>query len=288
MSKNHRGAPHDIKAEAAGPDRIEVRWKEPPNPGARLDGYAVQYKPASSQQWQDHVHVGHATVTTIAGLEARSTYDVRVRSRGDGDSAWAGVGVRTTVAAPERIDGFALPDLTLVIGAPTVTVDAATVLMGDDLTFTFTSSDIAVASFIDSTAETNGSATAVLQAEAPGQVQVTVTANNPGGTASVTFDVTVKAASDEEVEALGQTLDGFTRTLLASATGVISARMADSDIVAQPLTSLKDIDAAATVAALLGMNGGPMTAGGGCARHGRERGRHLDRIRPVIRMEPRR
>ena len=257
------GEPRDLTAIAGGPDRIEVKWSTPADLGARLDGYTVQYKPVGSSQWLDHAHDGHATVTTIAGLEARSAYDVRVRARGDGDSAWTGVGVRTTVAAPERIDGFALPDLTLVIGAPTVTVDAATVLMGDDLTFTFTSSDIAVASFIDSTAETNGSATAVLQAEAPGQVQVTVTATNPGGTASVTFAVTVKAASDEEVEALGQTLDGFTRTLLASATGVISARMADSDMEAQPLPRLKDIDAAVTVAALLGMNGGPMTAGGG-------------------------
>ena len=258
------GVPHDIKAEGIGPDRIEVRWTAPLDTGARLDGYAVEYKSANSKQWLDHAHEGHATVTTIEGLEAGSAYDVRVRARGDGDSAWTGVGVRTTVAAPERVDAIALPDLMMVIGAPTVMVDAAAVLIGDDLTFTFTSSDLAVASFAEAAAMTkNRGATAVLQAEAPGQVQVTVTATNPGGTASVTFAVTVKAATDEEVEALGMTLDGFTRTLLASATGVISARMADSDIVAQPLTSLKNIDAAATIASLLGMNGSPTTANSG-------------------------
>ena len=75
------------------PDRIEVRWKAPSSTGARLDGYAVQYKSAGSSQWLDHVHDGHAAMTTIEGLEALSVYDVRVRAHGDGDSAWTGVGV---------------------------------------------------------------------------------------------------------------------------------------------------------------------------------------------------
>ena len=248
------GAPEGLTAAGTGPDRIEVDWTAPWDTGARLDGYEVQYRRTQDRQageWTDLPHDGRATSAAIAGLAARSAYVVRVRSLGDGESEWAKAAARTTVAAP--VLAGALPDLTLVAGGRDIAVDASAALTGEDLTFAFASSDASVASFGGEGEAADGGAAAQLRGESLGAARITVTATNPGGAASVTFAVTVKAVSDEEAEALGLSLDGLTRSLLSGATGVIGARMAASDTEAQALPALKDIDALATLSGLLGL-----------------------------------
>ena len=251
------GAPAGLSATGTGPDRIEVSWTAPQDTGARLDGYEVQYRPEDAAQWTDHPHAGTSAATVIGGLAARTRYEVRVRSLGDGESEWAGATATTTVAAP-ALTG-ALPDLTLVAGDPDFAVDASTALSGEELTFSFASSAPDVVSFAGAAEAANAGAVAQLRGEAVGAARITVTATNPGGAASVTFAVTVKAVSDEEAEALGLSLDGLSRSLLSGATGVMGARMAASDTEARALPALEDIDALATLSALLGL---PVPAGG--------------------------
>ncbi len=261
------GAPAGVTAAATGPDRIELDWTAPSDIGARLDGYEVQYRRAEDRQvgeWTDHPHRGTSAGAAIDGLAARSAYEVRVRSLGDGESAWATAAARTTVAAPALAG--ALPDIELVAGGRDIAVDASAALAGEDLVFAFASSDASVASF-GGAAEAAGAA-ARLRGEAVGAARITVTASNPGGAASVTFAVTVKAVSDEEAEALGLALDGLSRSLLSGAAGVVGARMAASDSEARALPALEDIDALATLSALLGLPapaGGPAAPGGPAA-----------------------
>ena len=250
------GAPAGLSATGTGPDRIEVSWTAPQDIGARLDGYEVQYKPEDAAQWTGHPHAGTSAATAIGGLAARTRYEVRVRSLGDGESEWAGATATTTVAAP-ALTG-ALPDLTLVAGNPDFAVDASTALSGEELTFSFASSAPDVVSFAGAAEAVNAGAVAQLRGEAVGAARITVTATNPGGAARVTFAVTVKAVSDEEAEALGLSFDGLSRSLLSGATGVMGARMAASDTEARALPALEDIDALTTLSALLGL---PVPAG---------------------------
>ena len=260
------GAPAGVTAAATAPDRIELDWTAPSDIGARLDGYEVQYRRAEDRQggaWTDHPHRGTSAGAAIDGLAARSAYEMRVRSLGDGESEWATAAARTTVAAP--VLAGALPDLELVAGGRDIAVDASAALAGEDLAFAFASSDASVASFDGAAEAANQGAAARLRGEAVGAARITVTATNPGGAASVTFAVTVKAVSDEEAEALGLALDGLSRSLLSGAAGVVGARLAASDAEARALPALKDIDALATLSALLGLPapaGGPAAPGG--------------------------
>ena len=246
------GEPPGLTVSAASSTSLRVIWTVPEDAGARLDGYGVQYRASGETRWTDHPHSGTATRTEIGGLLAGTTYEVRIRALGDGDSGWAAAEGRTAVAAP-AVAG-ALPDLTLVAGAAAVEVDATAAFTGQELVYVYTSSNATVASFGGSdTATANPGESARLQGESAGEARITATATNPGGSASVTFAVTVKAISDEEAEALGLSLDGLTRTLLSSATGVIGARMAASETAAPSLQSFTMADARTALADLVGL-----------------------------------
>ena len=255
------GEPQGLTVSAASSTSLEVTWTAPQNAGARLGGYGVQYRALGETRWMDHPHSGTATRTEIAGLLSGAAYEVRVRSLGDGDSEWVAAEGRTAVVAAPTVAG-ALPDLTLVVGAAAVEVDATAAFTGQELVYVYTSSNAAVASFGGSgTVTANPGETARLRGESAGQARITVTATNPGGSASVTFAVTVKAISDEEAEALGLSLDGLTRTLLSGSIGVIGARMAASEAAAPSLQNLSGADAQAALAGLFGLpTTGPGTA----------------------------
>ncbi|MCY3712615.1 MAG: fibronectin type III domain-containing protein [Gemmatimonadetes bacterium] len=255
------GEPQGLTVSAASSTSLEVTWTAPQNAGARLGGYGVQYRALGETRWMDHPHSGTATRTTIGDLLVGTAYEVRVRSLGDGDSEWVAAEGRTAVVAAPAVAG-ALPDLTLVVGTAAAEVDATAAFTGQELVYVYTSSNAAVASFGGSdTVTANPGGTARLQGESAGQARITVTATNPGGSASVTFAVTVKALSDEEADALDLSLDGLTRTLFSGATGVIGARMAASETAASSLQSLSGADALAALVGLFGLPAtGPVTA----------------------------
>ena len=77
---------------------IRVSWSAPDMTGKPpITGYDVQYKLVTATDWNDHSHSG--TGTTIQGLTAGSTYNVRVRAKNDeGNSVWARA--QTTPTAP--------------------------------------------------------------------------------------------------------------------------------------------------------------------------------------------
>ena len=77
---------------------IRVSWSAPDMTGKPpITGYDVQYKLVTATDWNNHSHSG--TGTTIQGLTAGSTYNVRVRAKNDeGHSVWASA--QATPTAP--------------------------------------------------------------------------------------------------------------------------------------------------------------------------------------------
>ncbi len=71
--------------------KISVSWTAPVMTGKpALSGYDVQYKLADDSSWTSHTFSGTGTSTTLTGLTAGKSYDVRVRATNDeGDGSWA-------------------------------------------------------------------------------------------------------------------------------------------------------------------------------------------------------
>ena len=71
--------------------KIGASWTAPDMTGKpALSGYDVQYKLADDSSWTSHSFSGTGTSTTLTGLTAGKSYDVRVRAANDeGDGAWA-------------------------------------------------------------------------------------------------------------------------------------------------------------------------------------------------------
>ena len=184
-----------------------VAWTAPGDAGARLDGYGVQYRASGETRWTDHPHSGTVTRTDDRG--PAGGHNLRSAGAGAGRRRQRMGGRRRdapSVAAP-AVAG-ALPDLTLVAGAVRGGGGRHRRVHGPGTGLTFTlPATPAVASFGGSdTVTANPGEAARLRGESAGEARITVTATNPGGSASVTFAVTVKAISDEEAEALGLSL----------------------------------------------------------------------------------
>ena len=157
--------PHDVEvARAFSGDYLDFTAASS-NPGAAsvtVSGSVVSVTPVSA---------GAATVTVTATNSAGSatqTFDVTVRNPG----------------APQAVGS--LDDLELVLGQPPHPVQVARAFTGDYLEFTAASSSPGVASVVVA-----GSVVTVTP-ESLGMTTVTVTAANSGGTATQTFDVTVR------------------------------------------------------------------------------------------------
>ncbi|MCY4058183.1 MAG: fibronectin type III domain-containing protein, partial [Gammaproteobacteria bacterium] len=99
------GAPTGVTAVgvASAATNLSVTWSAPTHIGVRLDGYDVEYRRTGSTAWTAHGHDGTGTATTIANLDPATEYDVQVRAKGDGNSAWAsGRGRTAGVSAGNR------------------------------------------------------------------------------------------------------------------------------------------------------------------------------------------
>ena len=82
---------------------LRVSWIAPANNGSAIGDYDVNYKRSSSSSWSDHSFIGAGTATTITGLTAGVTYDVRVRAGNIvGESAYSPSGSGTPDAKPGR------------------------------------------------------------------------------------------------------------------------------------------------------------------------------------------
>ena len=84
---------------------LEVSWNEPANTGPDITEYDVQYREGSSGTFTDASHSGTGTTITITGLDADTTYEVRVRAKnGESDATenWSVPGSGTTGTVNSR------------------------------------------------------------------------------------------------------------------------------------------------------------------------------------------
>ena len=105
----------DVNEKSAKPDKptlakvtgssntLVASWTKPGlNGGPEITGYDVQYKVSTDSSWTAFAHTGEAVATTITGLTADTSYQVRVRAKnGETDSDWsdASDAVKTNAAA---------------------------------------------------------------------------------------------------------------------------------------------------------------------------------------------
>ena len=69
---------------------LDATWEKPDlNGGPDIAGYAVQYRQTGGN-WTNFAHSGTGVTTTITGLTANTSYQVRVQAKnGEGDSVWS-------------------------------------------------------------------------------------------------------------------------------------------------------------------------------------------------------
>ena len=88
---------------ADGVDRaLELAWQEPSDDGGSpVSGYAVQYRPSTSQAWLDHPHTSTATSATVGGLTNGTTYYAQVAAlNAAGTGGWSDPASSPVRAAP--------------------------------------------------------------------------------------------------------------------------------------------------------------------------------------------
>ena len=152
---------------------------------------------------------------TPAEVQERTDYTWTAMDA-DGDAASLTFSMTVQMRAPTVVGS--LPALVLYAGGASQRVEAGEAIVGSELSWAFESSDTGVASV-----EPDGSAVVVAPVR-EGAAQVTATATNAGGSASVTFDVTVRTSA-AEAAAIRAALAGQARVVLGSVTEVISARI---------------------------------------------------------------
>ena len=84
---------------------LEVSWNAPANTGPDITDYDVQYREGSNGTFTDASHSGTGTTITITGLEASTSYQVRVRaknSENDATENWSDPGSGTTGTVNNR------------------------------------------------------------------------------------------------------------------------------------------------------------------------------------------
>ena len=93
----------DVDEKSAKPDKptlaavtgsstsLTATWTKPGlNGGPDIAGYAVQYREGTTGTWTAFAHTGSGLTTTITGLTADTSYQVRVRAKnGETDSDWS-------------------------------------------------------------------------------------------------------------------------------------------------------------------------------------------------------
>ena len=75
---------------------LKVIWHEPEYTGPSITGYDVEYKKTTDRPFIELVHSDTATTATITGLEADTSYHVRIKATGEIGGPWSLVGTGST------------------------------------------------------------------------------------------------------------------------------------------------------------------------------------------------
>ena len=80
-----------LAAVSGSSTSLTATWTKPDlNGGPDITGYDLQYKVNTATTWEDFTHTGTAVTTTITGLTADTSYQVRVQAKnGETDSDWS-------------------------------------------------------------------------------------------------------------------------------------------------------------------------------------------------------
>ncbi|MXW69298.1 MAG: hypothetical protein F4Z61_05115, partial [Acidimicrobiia bacterium] len=90
----------DAPTVTGGTEQVAVSWSAPENEGPEITGYDLRYREKGDDDWTDVSALGTVLSDTIPGLEAGTTYEVRVRaSSSEGAGPWSESGEGTTEAA---------------------------------------------------------------------------------------------------------------------------------------------------------------------------------------------
>ena len=140
----------DVNEKSAKPDKptlakvtgssntLVASWTKPGlNGGPEITGYDVQYKVSTDSSWTAFAHTGEAVATTITGLTADTSYQVRVRANnGEVLSDWSDPSdaVKTNAAA-------AAPTISAVAVTSTPVLETDTYGAGERIEVTVTFSE---------------------------------------------------------------------------------------------------------------------------------------------------
>ena len=190
---------------------LTATWTKPGlNGGPEIAGYFVEYLEGTAGTWTTFTHTGAAVTTTITGLTADTSYQVRVRAKnGETDSDWsdASDAVSTNAATP----------------VPTLSIADAAASEGEAVTFTATLSAADAADVTATWTASIGSGDTAVAADLGTTKTGTVTVSI--GNTTRTFQVsTVEDTASEANETFTVTLSGVSANATlgtATATGTI-------------------------------------------------------------------
>ena len=195
------GAP-SVSATSGSTTSIDVSWTAPSTTGKPdINDYDVQYKKSSETNWTAHSFTGTGTSTSIASLDANTTYNVQVMAKNpEGDSSWSPTGSAMT---SNTTPTFSSQPTTATInensaaGTTVVTVLATDPDSGDTVTHTLDSTSDDLFNIDGSTGKITVKANDSLDHEARSSITATVTATDSQN-ANATHNVAITIADQNE------------------------------------------------------------------------------------------
>ena len=185
----------DVNEKSAKPDKptlakvtgssttLTATWTKPDlNDGPDITGYAVQYREGTTGTWTAFAHTGAALTTTITGLTADTSYQVRVRAKnGETDSDWsdASTAVSTNAAGTT-------PTISAVAITSTPVLETDTYGQGERIEVTVTFSEA-----VNATSDTDF----VLSV---GGTDTRAPVLDGSGTTTLVFSYTVRASDEDD------------------------------------------------------------------------------------------
>ena len=215
------GVPTSVAAVATA-NSLTVTWVEPSFGGTGgVTGYEVQYKASSVQTWSDWTHAGVAVEAVITGLQAATSYDVRVAATNHSEAGeYAAVLTMLTSAPVVACTAGDVEDLGQVdinsITTETISYTDRSCLGTVDVypakifSFTVPTAVVGVVLDLETSRESGGSDPRLTLVTDPFGTSATLATNNDGGTGTnARITHTLATGTTYYVEAMDQGASGI-------------------------------------------------------------------------------